>query len=353
MRIVHWAEFPKPNMISGLFTSVKEIVEAELELGFEAGICDPLHPEGGMEIPLRRRTIKTMSMESVREDPDTVNFLSTGFFEGFYDLPNKVAILHGMPLHCIHVQLFMGRQAMETTINLAKMSDYSICWDRQATEFWKCVTPNVEYVERGCDLEFWKPGEKPKSRFRPIITYLEVLRPVKLPLTFLFAMKYVQQRPGMRDLRFNLGCIESRHQLLWWQIIDKLDLDQMAADYIIGVHLEPWVYYRSSDLMVSPCQKGLLSRVGVEALACGCPVVMLEGSKEKKATIKCKDTPLSMAKAIEKVWNRVQKDPDKVKAEARAIAEKHYDVKDTARRFIEIAENLVAPKGQVKPPSKT
>ena len=340
-------------MISGLFTSVREIVEAELELGFDAGICDPLHPEGGVEIPLRRKTIKTFSTESAREDPDTVNFLSTGFFEGWYDLPNKVSILHGMPIHCIHVEMFEGRSAMETSINLAKMSDHAVCWDRQSLEFWKCFTPNVEYVERGCDLEFWTPGEKPESRFRPIITYLEVQRPVKLPLTFLFAMKYAQKKSGMRDLRFHFGGVESRRQIMWMQVINKLDLDAVLGEYIIGMHTEPWLYYRSSDLMVSPCHGGLLSRVGVEALASGCPVVMLEGSKEKKATIKCKDTPLSMAKAIEKVWKRVQKDPDKVKAEARAIAEEHYDVKDTARRFIEIAEDIVAPKGQVGLPSKT
>ncbi len=84
-----------------------------------------------------------------------------------------------------------------------------------------------------------------------------------------------------------------------------------------------------------------MSRVGAEALACGAPVIMLEGCPEKKATLKCKDTPQSMADAIETVWTKVQKNPKGMRRQARKIAEKHYDIKDTVKGFLELADSLV------------
>ena len=208
---------------------------------------------------------------------------------------------------------------------------------------WRCFSDNVEFIERGVDLEFWTPeGEKgPERRFHPQICFLEVQRPVKWPLTFLLALKHLSKRPGMENMRVQFGSVEGRSQLLWMQILTKLNLDTIIQDYIVGVHAKPWTYYRSADLLVSPCQGGLLSRVGAEALACGCPTIMLEGSKEKKATLKCQDTPLDMADAIETVWGKVQDDSEGMRKKARRIAVKHYDIKDTVKGFISLAERLV------------
>ncbi len=350
MRIAHWCNFNPPTGISGLLSTVRELVEAELEMGIDAGICDASSPEdskGGKEIPLRRKTVKTKPWSWALEE-DCVSILSTGLHETFHKLPHKIAILHGMPSHCVFIELYQRRAAMGTSMNLPRMVDHSVCWSKQEAEAWSCFAPNVEYLERGCDLDFWKPeGDEgdPNAtftrRFHPQISFLDIQRPVKWPLTFLLAVKYVSQRPGMENMRFQFGNVESKAQLLWMQIITKLDIDPILSDYIVGVHTQPWRYFRSSDLLVSPCQGGLMSRVAIEALACGCPTIILEGAREKVATMKCHDTPLSMADAIETVWSRVQEDPEGIREEARKIAEEHYNIKDTVKGFLKIADNLV------------
>lgn len=346
MRIIHWCNFPHPTALSGMLNSVREMVEAELEMGIEAGICDSStldDKKGGKALPLRRTTIETKPWDWALEREDSVSILSTGFHEVFYKLPHKITILHGMPWYCMFVELFQGMNAMGTSLNLPLESDYTVCWSKLEAEYWNSLVPGkVEAIERGVDLEFWKPeGDKWERRYHPQVLFLEVHRPVKWPLTFLFAAKYAQQRPGMENMRIQFGCVEQRQQVQWMSLITKLNLDRVVEDYIVGVHLTPWKYYRSSDMLVSPCHQGLLSRCGVEALACGCPTIMLEGAEDKIATQKCGDTPLSMADAMEKVWNKVQDNPERERKRARKIAETNYDVKDTVKKFMKLAEKLV------------
>ena len=295
-----------------------------------------------MDIPLRRKNIKTKPWSWAMEEPDTVNFLSTGLFECFGELEHKVWIMHGVPIYCLHIEMFERKNALLTTWSMAKECDHAVCWSKQSAEYWRTLVPNVEYVERGVDLDFWKPeGDKFERRFHPQVTMLEIGRIIKLPFTYLFALKYARERKSMRNLRANVGCIDVKFQLLWFSILTKLDLEPYVQDFIIGVHPEPWKYFRSSDMVVSPVQGGLMSRVAVEALACGSPVIMLEGCKEKKATVKCMDDPLSMADAMEKVWGMMENNPEGTRKKARRLAEKHYDVKDTAHKFLKIAEKLV------------
>lgn len=347
MRLIHWCNFPSATAISGMLNSVKEMVECELEMGFDAGICDAssiAEKDGGKELPLRRQTIKTKPWDWAHERDDCVSIISTGLHEDFHKLPHTISIIHGMPWYCMFVECYQGTSAMGTAMNLPFMTDLTVAWSKLEAEHWSAFTPEkVHHIERGVDLDFWTP-EGPKwehRRFHPQVTFLEVQRPVKWPVTFLFAVKYAKERQGMENMRVQLGSVEQKQQIPWMILITKLGLDRVIADYIVGVHMEPWKYYRSSDMLVSPCHQGLLSRTGVEALACGCPTIMLEGQKDKYASLKCRDNPLSMADAMEKVWGKVQDDTEKERGRARRIAEKHYDIKNTVKKFVKLADTLV------------
>lgn len=292
---------------------------------------------------MRRKTVNMKPHSWATEEPDTVNFMSASYFQGFYDLKNTVFITHGMPLYCLHSEIIHKRNALTAGWTMIRECDHAVSWSEAEAEYWRLFGHEVEVVERGVDLEFWNPEDTTveASTMRPNVLFLEIGRLVKLPFTFLFALKEASKREATRYIYANLGCIERKNMLLWYSLMTRLELELRISDFIVGFHPTPWKYYKRADMIISAVQGGLMSRVGVEALACGCPTIILEGVREKVATLKCRDTPQSMADAMETVWSMTQDDPEGVRIKARELAEEHYDVKETARRFMAIGEKMV------------
>lgn len=81
--------------------------------------------------------------------------------------------------------------------------------------------------------------------------------------------------------------------------------------------------------------------MAAEALACGCPTILLEGQEDKPASAKCFDSPQSMADAIVSLWERIKADPEGERGRARKIAEKNYDIKDTIKALLSVVDRLV------------
>lgn len=340
MRLVHWTNKFREAGISGMKNTVMELVEAELELGIDAGVCDDGVPEGG-EIQLRRRKTPLRPWTWATEKKDSVSIFSGFIPRIFYELPHTIHIQHGMP---DYLMIMAGKtNSMTVGLNYPLLCDVTVCWSEREANFWRALdgVKRIEYVERGVDLQFWKPeGDKLDLNFRPQVLFLEVMRGgIKSGLTFLSAIKHAQRK--VKTLRAQFGSVESGERDIWINLITKLNLDLVIENTIIGVHPEPWKFYRAVDIGVCPVLGGHMSRVGAEMLACGCPVIILEGSDEKFATMKCRDDARSMGDAILKVWDRIQADPEGMKKEARRIAEEHYDIKSTAKKFISLAEDLI------------
>lgn len=339
MRLIHWCDRLREPGISGMKNTVMELVEAELELGIDAGLCDPSFPEGGAEVSLRRRKVNIKPW-TWATDRDSVSMLSSRMPKIFYDLPHTVFIAHGMPEY-----VFQAKENLVTAaLNYPIFCDATVCWSKREAEFWKALALDrevrVEYVERGVDLTYWKPeGDKYDFEFHPQIGFLEVPRGVKSPLSWLFALRYAQER--VKTLRGQWGAIDEAEKLTWMMLLTKLNLDAIIESFIVGVHPEVWKIYRGIDILFCPIVGGHISRVGVEALACGSSVIILEGSDEKVASAKCRDSPMSISDAIVSLWDKIREDPKKAREDARGIAEKHYDMKDTAKFFVKLAEELI------------
>jgi len=344
VRLVHWTSKFSEAGISGMKNTLVELVEAELELGFEAGVCDPNQPEGGGEVQLRRRKLSVYPWTWALERPDTVNVFSGFIPKCFYELKHTVQIQHGMPEYVLAMALPPNpTNTMSIALNYPILCDATVCWSRREAEFWRALegVGRVEHINRGVDLAFWRPeGDKVELVFRPQVGFLEAMRaPVKSALTFLFALKLAQRR--VKTLRAQFGCIEPNAALVWTMIYTKLNLDLVIENAVVGALAEPWKFYRALDMVVCPVLGGHISRVGVEAMASGCPVIALEGSDDQVSSLKCRDSPESMADAMLKLWDMTQADPKGARGAARRIAEQHYSIVDTAKAFIRLAEDLI------------
>ncbi len=344
MKICHWITIAEKT-ISGLVRRVIETNKIEKELGYESGLVSPLNKhEDGYIVKGNPADLKVKSWKW-SEDADV--HVIDGVVPGrILALKNRVFMAHGGPKYCIMTELNQKRNSFTTAINTIQTCELTITQNKQHQKIWQEFGGDVRWVQGGVDLEKWCPeGKKTSFTNHPCVIYMDVWRDVKLPLTLLMAMKHVvKELPTARLQMFN---VPRGYEAWWMRVICKVRVDHLVEHYRGGIFGNPEWLYRGADIIVNPVEGGTISGVGVEALACGCPVLILEGNKNKFASAKTKDNPEAMAKAIVKLWRKTEADPDKARLDARILAEKHYDVKRMVQEMIDVYIEKFGLKGNV------
>ena len=340
MRICHWVTFPKDDRVSGLTRSVKEILEAELELGIDAGVCGHKNPEGGEEIRLWRRSVKSKPWSwALEADANVIS--ATPSLEMFKKLRGTILFLHAIPFHSFLKEMTERKPSMSAIYAMLRMCDTAVCWSTFEAEYYRLLSEKpVHVVTRCIDLDHWSPGEGMKFIWHPTVVNMEVGRVMKLPFTLLFAANLAQRR--IPNLKLEMFALRPDQQGMWDILVAKLNLEIIVENMVYAMWTDPREVYRGADILVSPTWWGLTSRVAVEAMACGCPTLIIEGQDDKPASAKCFDSPQSMSEAIVNLWERMKEDPEGERRRARRIAEESYDVKETAKEIVEIAKKLAS-----------
>jgi len=346
MKICHFVSLPTkeelekgPAGVSGLTRSIRELLEAELELGVDAGFCNYNKEEGGDEVELWRRTVQSKpwswaldadaNVMSAMPDPDI-----------FQRLPHRIYFLHAIPFYCFMREAEGKGHSMSLNYAMLRACEAAICWSEYEAEYYRLLTDKpVHAVTRGVDLEYWRPTKGQTFRWRPAVVSMDVAtRFMKQPFTLLFAVKLAQR--SIPRLKVNLFALDPPMQAVWDFLVAKLNMEIIVENMVLGMYPEPEAVYNGADILVSPTQWGLASRVAAEALACGCPTILLEGQDDKPASAKCFDSPQSMADAIINLWERIEADPKGERRKAREIAENSYNVRDTAEELMQIVREL-------------
>lgn len=308
--------------------------QIEKNFGHESGLVSPLDKhKSGYTVPGNITPLELMSHKwSEDADVHVIDGVIPGRILG---LKNRVFFAHGSPRYCIMTELNQKRNSFTAAINTIQICELTITQNKYHQKIWQEFGGDVRWVQGGVDLEKWCPeGKKINFSNHPCIIYLDVWRDIKLPLTLLMAMKHVvKEVPTARLQLFN---VPKGKEAWWMRVICKIRVDHLVEHYRGGLFSNPEWLYRGADIIVNPVEGGTISGVGVEALACGCPVLILEGNKNKFASAKCKDDSISMAKALVKLWRKTEADPDKARLDARMITEKHYDVKRMVKDMLAI-----------------
>ena len=345
MKICHFVSLPKPEdfdkgfRVSGLTRSIREILEAELELGVDAGFCNYQNEAGGDEVKLRRRTVQSKPW-SWALDADANIMSAIPDIEIFQRLPHRVAFLHAIPFYCFIREGWEKSAGMTSVYSLLRECEEAVCWSEYEAEYYRLLSDKpVHAVTRGVDLNYWRPQKGQEFRWHPCIVYMDISkRFMKQPFTLMFAAKLAQRK--IPRLKLNLFALEQKMQSQWTMLLAKLNMEMIVENMVIGLWPEPMEMYNGADILVSPTQGGFVSRVAAEAMSCGCPTIILEGQDDKPASAKCLDSPNSMADAIIDLWERIEADPKAERRRVREIAEDHYDVKQTTQELIEIIDML-------------
>lgn len=344
LQICHWTNFA-PNK-SGLYETVKELIKYENRIdGVLAGMVDPAKREGGQQDPDGLTTqsvdwgVKDCNLHMIHytETKDTIN------------LSPRIFMTHGTVEACLESEMTpQGEvgQSFSSCMQRIANCEATISFNKRAKYYWSQFDPTnekVHCVTKGIDLEKYKPmGTRRNFDGTPKIGYAETWRAIKHPLHLLFGInEYFKRNPYMKF--HPVGA--SQNWRLWHKIILLANFHRLLGKYEMSmsvVDIDQW--YRGFDMMVSPVLTGEPSRAGLEALACGCPVISWDTNPfdDMKAFRKAKFCdPVDLANQIESLWDEIQKDPLGIRVKARRIAEENYSMKKMAEEVVGIARKVV------------
>jgi len=325
MKIAHWCTTIEG--MAGLTHRVREMIEIEKEFGHDSRVLSTSFKDGKKQ--------ETIAFESWTwaEQSDVVNVIDSHVPINFDNLHNRVFITHGAPYHCATSEMFGKTHPLATSILMVQQCELTITWNPHHAPIWKEFGGNVKTIIGGVDLKKWTP-EGPKVPFvsHPTIVVLDTPRDNKLPTQIPFALMKVHRE--IPSLRFEWIAIPQQMYPFWMLIVKAIGIDTFthAVPYAVS---NPADYYRGADLIIHPVSSGSIGGVGLEALACGCPVMIFEGEDEKECSAKCREFDCDdMAAKIIDVWERTKKDPNGIRREARLIAERNYDLRRSVKEML-------------------
>jgi len=340
MKVIHWILY-RPGVVSGMHSFSMSLYLRMLRLGCETYLCSSEHPNGS-EIDVDGTKHRVVPWSTAMER-DSVNILHTDIPPWFGRLPNRVFPTHGSPFYVFIEDYLKSDSSLAVSAYLADRCEMIICWNPRHETYWKELTDDpskIVSIRGGVDLERYTPeGDKIEFKHHPSVGYCDAIRVgIKQPFTLLFAAKKVARE--ISETRLQLVGVPPEKQGFWHYLIGRLKLDVNVENIFVGMHPKIATIYRGLDMLVHPVSGGVVSSTGAEALACGCPVVILEGDDWFVASEKCRDDPDDMARAIFRLWDRIQQDRAKVREESRKLAEEHYNIENTVKRMMEAFERF-------------
>ena len=314
-----------------------------LKMGYDVALANSAKPGGG-EIKLGAESHRIIPWEEAM-GPDRINVIHSDIPPVFHKLGNRVFWAHGTPRHVFLYSYMHGGSALEVSAYLVDRCELVIVTNPNYIPYWQELTDDpdkIKFVPGGVDVDRFKPeGKAMKFTGKPSVGYLDPIRVgVKDPFDLMFAVKKLGKTNP--NIKLILGGVRQEKLFIISYLAGRLKLDANLETVIVGMYPNVTEIYRGLDILVSPVEGGTVSTVAAEAMACGCPAITLEGS-DMPSYMKCRPDPESMAEAIETLWAAIQADRDSVRERAREIAVKHYNIEETARRFVEELEGRFAP----------
>jgi len=276
MRIAHWSLFA-PNQ-SGLYHTTKDTVLAQRAAGIDCALIDATD---GMA-----KTDGHFATESWHyADTADVYVMHLAIPEPYYsDGTPQVILLHGAPLYSMQTELYGledgNPSPWSTILRYFARTDptlYVSMWEREQGAYWNALDAGrgrMRYVPRGMDAA--GNGLSPDGLARtltgsPAIVIADQFRYFKDAIPSLYgALEYWRQNPAARVHLFGLPAKGHRARDTIDRWIEGGDLRHCIGSVNGIVDYLPEVF-RGADVLLTTVHGE--SRVVLEALGCGCPVV--------------------------------------------------------------------------------
>lgn len=346
MRIIHFTYWAPRQ--SGMFESVKDQIKYERKEGMESDLVDPKKENPSKDL-IDDGWLSPKPWEDAKAADVWVMhaFIPEKLKQGFAEKVT-VAVLHGPTEHMILKEWTSNRS--ETPFNL----HLNILWGYDATVVINTHEEDImrlydekkrlHYIPNSVDLERYSPdGFKWEYQRHPAIGSFDVSRLEKLPTNLIWAMpKVIEKIPSARLNLFslplepigiyrNIFC-RSHERYLEHGCCENIQLE--------NTNLCP--YMRGIDIGFNNNISGIASRVTMEMMAMGVPVVGYAGAYTKYHPM-IWDLD-SIAEQIEKCWNDLTVEGSTLKEDTLAYAKENFDRSKEVKKYIKLYSDLLKNK---------
>lgn len=345
MRIVHFTEWAPRQ--SGMYESTKDQIKYERKQGHESNLCLPRkdYREGrdviddGWLVPIPWAKVAGADVFVLHSSiPSELKDAHKGV---------SVAILHGPNEHMVLKEWTSGRKvdAFNSHINLLWKHDATVAINQHEYDIMKLYDEKgrLHYIPNSIDLERYQAGIHAWEYMNhPAIGSFDVPRLEKLPMNLIWAMPRVVER--IPTARLNLFSLTLEPIGTWRNIFCRSkvrELEHLCENIQLeNNNLRPFM--KGIDIGFNNNISGIASRVSMELMAMGVPIVSYGGDYTKyHAEIWNLD---SIAVQIERCWKDIQKDPAIMSKEIRKYAAQNFSRAMYVKKYIRLYEELLEKK---------
>lgn len=295
---------------SGLAHTTLEIAEEEQRQGHGVRIIEPSGNE-----PL---------FNNFEGLPDVHCIHSQLSPSAYHDGIPKIMWMHGEPLGSVGNGI-----SMRAIVDLAKSCDAFICMRKEEWPVWNAIRKTF-VVNKGIDLNRFKPMEVEKLPGNPSILYYENWRGQRNPLLICLAVQ--ELRKVLPEAKLHLyNCPGGKMYETFQMLIDHCRWQTFIGSFR-GPEKDSAKLLNRADIVVSGLYP-LYAR-GIEAFGCD-KAFIGPGYREHDYPYTCELEPNSIANAIKKCWDEYGK------LNFREWALKHHNITDTINQTMEIYRRYV------------
>lgn len=350
MHIIHFANWAPRQ--SGMFESTKDQIKYERREGLLSDFCDPHdYYKDGM-----RKGEKVVDdgwlspvAHSMAEKADiwVLHSYIPESVKHLFDKKVTVAILHGPNEHMLLKEWTTERKesAFNLHVNILWKYDATVVLNEHEKDIMELYDEKnrLHYIPNSIDLERY-PGEEFTWKYvnHPAIFSCDVPRLEKLPAHIIWAMpKIVKRIPQARLNLFGL----TLEPIGTWRNIFCRSKERKLERYCENVQLENnnlRPFMKGADIGFNNNISGIASRVTMEMMAMGIPVISYGGSY----------TPYiariwdlnSIAEQVERCWKDLNATGSRVKKLTVKYAQDNFDRGKEVKKYVALYKDLLEKK---------
>lgn len=328
-----------------MFESVKDQIKYERRVGIQSDMADPheKYKEGRADVddgwfsPVSWEKAKGADIYVLHSwIPDEIKKL-TG--------KKHVAVLHGPNEHMLLKEVTTERreEAFNLHLNILWRYDATVAINQHEFDILEMYDEHkrLHYIPNSIDLERYQEEGQFTWEYvhRPAILSCDVPRLEKLPAHIIWAMPRIVKRiPSARLNVFSL----SLEPISTWRNIFCKSKERRLENLCENIQLENnnlRPFQRGADIGFNNNMSGIASRVSMEMMAMGIPIVAYNGDYTKyHAKIWDLD---SIAEQIERCWNDLKAEGSMLRADTIAYARDHFDRGKEVLKYKELYEKLL------------
>lgn len=347
MHVVHFANYAPRR--SGMYESTKDQIKYERKAGLKSDFIDPHdHWKDG------KRAGKVLTDDGwlspvphdVAKEADiwVMHSFVPSSVKDLFSKKKTVAVLHGPNEHMLLKEWTTGRkeEAFNLHINVLWQYDATVAINQHEYDIMVLYNEKdrLHYIPNSIDLERYKDdGLAWEYQHRPAILSCDVTRLEKLPAHIIWSMPKIMKE--IPDARLNVYGLTLEPIGTWRNIFcrSKGRKLESACENIQLQNNDLRPFMRGGDIGFNNNISGIASRVTMEMMAWGMPVVSYGGDYTKyHAKIFDMD---SIAEQVIKCWKDLSVKDSTLKQDTLDYAKKNFDREKEVKKYVKLYKELL------------